>query len=158
MSSVLGLPENVMEKLDKKAKEEETSVESIIVDAITTYLGLSDPETRAEIYRTLSEKYLREAEELLAKKDYVQASEKAWGAASLIVKSSASRKGLDIRSHAELHRFVSKLSAEREEEEIRRLWQSATALHQNFYENWLPDEMVIGNVKDVKELIEKVKK
>ena len=31
---------------------------------------------------SLSDKYLREAEDLIKKGDYVQASEKAWGAAS----------------------------------------------------------------------------
>jgi hypothetical protein len=30
-------------------------------------------------------------------------------------------------------------------------------LHQNFYENWLPPEMVEGNVKDVKKFVEKLR-
>jgi len=33
-----------------------------------------DPEARAELHLKLCEKYMREAEELLEKKDYVQAS------------------------------------------------------------------------------------
>jgi hypothetical protein len=41
-----------------------------------------DPLERAEFHRGLAEKFLREAEELLTRGDYVQASEKAWGAAA----------------------------------------------------------------------------
>jgi hypothetical protein len=41
----------------------------------------------------LPERYLGEAEELLARGDYVQASEKAWGAAAQIVKAVAAREG-----------------------------------------------------------------
>jgi hypothetical protein len=43
---------------------------------------------------------MREAEEFLAKKDHVQASEKAWGAASQMVKAVAAREGKELRSHA----------------------------------------------------------
>jgi len=40
--------------------------------------GYSLPKTRAEVHLKLCERLLRESEELLAKKDYVQASEKFW--------------------------------------------------------------------------------
>jgi len=30
-------------------------------------------------------------------------------------------------------------------------------LHQNFYENWLPQEMVKANIEDVKKFVEKMK-
>jgi len=52
-----------------------------------------DPEARFEVHLELSERYLGEAEELLARGDYVQASEKAWGAAAQIVKAVAAREG-----------------------------------------------------------------
>jgi hypothetical protein len=38
------------------------------------------------------------------------------------------------------------------------LWQSAIALHQNFYENWLPPEMVEKNVEDVKKFVNKLRR
>ena len=50
------------------------------------------------------------------------------------------------------------LTKESRDPEVRRLWQSAVSLHQNFYENWLPPEMVEGNVDDVKRFIEKLRK
>jgi len=48
-----------------------------------------------------------------------------------------------------LHQEVSRISRETGDDEIRALWQSATALHQNFYENWLPPDMVEGNIRDL---------
>ena len=117
-----------------------------------------DPETRAEMYLRLSEKYMRDAEDFLAKGDYVQASEKAWGAASQMVKALATRRGSELRSHGELHKEVVKLTKESGDDSIRLLWQSAISLHQNFYENWLPPEMVEKNVEDVKKFIDKLKR
>ena len=29
-------------------------------------------------------------------------------------------------------------------------------LHQNFYENWLPEDMVAGNIGDVRELVRRL--
>lgn len=114
-------------------------------------------EVEYEIHLKLCEKYLREGEELLAKGDYVQASEKAWGAASQIVKAVAAKKGSELRSHGELHKEIVKLAQETGDDEIRSLWQSAISLHQNFYENWLPPEMVERNIGDVKKLVGKLK-
>lgn len=153
----LELPESVLKELEKKAKSEDVSMECIIADAIMVYLGLNDPKTKAEIHIKLSQKYFREADELLKKEDFVQASEKAWGAVSQLMKAVAARKGIELRSHSELHKFVTELVTETDDKEIRRLWQSAGMLHQNFYENWLPKEMVIANIEDVKELVKKLK-
>ena len=74
-----------------------------------------------------------------------------------MLKALAARKDIELRSHGALRRFVIILARERGEEDIRRLWQSAGMLHQNFYENWLPKEMVVENVKDVKEFVKRLK-
>jgi hypothetical protein len=39
-----------------------------------------------------------------------------------------------------------------------KFWFSATSLHQNFYENWFPEEAVRSAVEDVKNFIEKLRK
>jgi hypothetical protein len=152
----LELPGGVLEELRRRAEGEGSGMEGVVADAVTTYLGLNDPDTQAKVYLQLSRKYLREADEFLAKGDHVQASEKAWGAAAQMVKMVASKRGVNLRSHGELHKFVAQLAAENGDEEIRELWQSAGMLHQNFYENWLPKEMVTGNIEDVKELVRKL--
>ena len=154
----LDLPEELLAILKRRADSEGKSLEELVSDAIFSHYGIDDPKIRAEAHLKLCERFLREGEKLLAKKDYVQASEKFWGAASQMVKAVAAERGLELRSHGELHRFVAELTKESSDPEVRRLWQSAVSLHQNFYENWLPPEMVEGNVDDVKRFIEKLGK
>jgi len=109
-------------------------------------------------YVGLNNKYLREADTLVRQRDYVQASEKFWGAAAEMVKAVAAKRGIELQSHGELYRFVAKLSQEFNSPQLHRLFAIASALHQNFYENWLPPEMVIEDGKAVKELVEWLRK
>jgi len=113
---------------------------------------------KAKDYLELNDKYLREAEALLEKGDYVQASEKFWGATAEIVKAVAAERDVEIRSHGELHGFVTSLGRELHDPGLLRLFASASALHQNFYENWLPPEMVENYGEAVRQLVEKLNK
>lgn len=152
------VPKKIEERLKEESEKSGSTGEELILKALSEYLREPlDPESKVELHLKLCEKYLKEAEEFLTKKNYVQASEKAWGAASQIVKAVALRRGKEIRSHGELHRFVLALRRETGDEDLRRLWQVATSLHQNFYENWLPGEIVEESIKDVKEFIEKLR-
>ncbi|MDJ0269465.1 MAG: PaREP1 family protein [Aigarchaeota archaeon] len=152
------LPERVLRELSKKAESEGGTLEEILNEAVLNYCDVRDPEVRAESHLKLSEKYLRECEEFLARGDYAQASEKAWGAASQMVKAIAARRGMEIRSHGELHRFVKRLREEFRDEQVSTFWLSAVSLHQNFYENWLPEDMVRDGVENVKKLVERLKR
>jgi len=107
-------------------------------------------------YLKLNGKYLEEAQALLSKGDYVQASEKFWGAAAEIVKAVAANRGMKLKSHGELHGFVTRLKKELGAPELTRLFGTAATLHQNFYENWLPPETVIDYGEAVKELVDKL--
>ncbi len=80
------------------------------------------------------------------------------GAATQIVKSLATKEGKELRSHGELHRYVAELSKEEGDRKIMKLWFSATSLHQNFYENWFPEEAIRSAIEDVKNFIEKLRK
>jgi hypothetical protein len=158
ISLELVMPRRIEERLKEESKRTGASEEELIVEALSKAFGEPlDPEAKVEIHLKLSEKYMVEAEEFLRKGDLVQASEKAWGAASQIVKALAAKEGRELRSHGELHKQVAKIARETKDEEVRSLWQSAGMLHQNFYENWLPPEMVEGNVKDVKKFVEKLR-
>jgi hypothetical protein len=108
-------------------------------------------------YLYLNDKYLKEAESLIEKGDYVQASEKFWGAAAEMVKAVAAQRGIEIRSHGELHGFVTRLGKELNDSELPNLFGTAAALHQNFYENWLPPETVVTYGEAVKRLVEKLR-
>ena len=72
-----------------------------------------------------------------------------------MVKALAAERGVELRSHGELHREVIRIAKEAGDDEIRLLWQSAISLHQNFYENWLPPEIVERNIEDVKKFLDK---
>ncbi|MCD6203299.1 MAG: PaREP1 family protein [Methanophagales archaeon] len=126
-------------------------------------------EAEEKVDLKLNNKYLDEAEELIKKKDYVQAqpfkkaltekaSLKLWGAAAEMVKVVAAKRGIEIKSHRELYKFVAKLKTELGDPELLRLFSLAGALHQNFYENWLPPATVVDHAEAVKELVAKLKR
>jgi len=109
-----------------------------------------------ENYLRLNDKYLGEAEALMEKGDFVQASEKFWGAAAEMVKGVAAKRGIELRAHGEMYRFVAKLKDEMNDPELATLFSVAAALHQNFYENWLPPEIVAHHGEAVKQLVKKL--
>jgi hypothetical protein len=154
----LALPERIVAKLREEAERAGMLVEELVAEALAKFLGeLLDPEDWLELHLKLSEKYLKDAEDLLAKGDHVQASEKAWGAAAQMVKAVAAREGRVLKSHRELHEYVAELSKKAGDREVIRLWLAASALHQNFYENWLPGDAVKSAVEDVKVFVEKIR-
>ena len=153
------LPERIKKKLGKECEKTGMSIEELALEAL--YKGLNekiDPSDKAEAYMNLSEKYLRDADDLLAKGDYIQASEKLWGSAVLMVKAVAASRGSTISSHGELFSFVRRLGEEEDEPELRRLFSVANTLHQNFYENWLHEDVIKEYSEDIKQLITELKK
>jgi len=152
------LPDKLVEYLRRMAEETDLSVEEIVADAVASYLKLNSPDVKAEIHSKLCEKYLNDGRKLLDEGDYPQASEKFWGAAAQMVKALGAKRGETLDSHAKLWSFIGKLVEETKDEEIRRLWAGANALHKNFYEVQLPPELVKGYVKDAEELIAKLEK
>jgi HEPN domain-containing protein len=148
---------SIYRRLVAEAERKGAAVDEVAVELLEAALSASlDPPERAEFHRDLAEKFLREAEELLARGDYVQASEKAWGAAAQIVKAAAAKAEKELRSHGDLWRFVSEIAGE--DRELRRLWSRANSLHQNFYEGWTPPEDVKYAVEDVKQFVEQLKR
>ena len=120
----------------------------------------TEAEEKVEHYLKLNNKYLNEAEELIKRKDYVQAqplkkaltekaSLKLWGAA---------KRGIEIKSHGERYKFVAKLKTEPGDPELSRLFGLAGASHQNSYANWLPSEVVIDYAEAEKELVAKLER
>lgn len=153
------LPKKLEEKIKKESKRLDIPEEELISKVLSEFFKEPlDPESRVELHLKLCEKYLKEADELLSKGDYVQASKKAWSAASQIAKALAAKEGRELRSHAELHKFVSELRNKMNDPEISTLWLSANSLHQNFYENWLPEETVRDGVENVKKFVEKLRR
>jgi uncharacterized protein (UPF0332 family) len=145
--------------LREEARRLNVSIKELIVDTVLKTLNISlDPDDRVEFHLRLSEKFLNEAEEFLARGDYLQASEKGWDATAQIVKALAAKEGRELRSHGELHKEVVKIIKELGDDELRHLWQSAISLHQNFYEELLPKELVEKDIEDIRKLVEKLRK
>ena len=73
-----------------------------------------DPEDKLRIYIQLYRKYIEDAKKPIERGDYLQASEKIWGAVALIVKAAAMKyKNKRLASHRELWEFVSSLAEEK---------------------------------------------
>ena len=149
------LPKKIETKLRKESEKSGMSIEEIALEALCRGLNEEmDSSDRAELYVSLSKKYLKEADDLLTKGDYIQAPEKLWGAAALMVKALAASQGILISSHGELFSFVRKLGEEKKNPELRRLFSVASTLHQNFYEGWLQEDVIKEYSEDVKQLVD----
>jgi len=156
-SASIILPQKLVVKLRDKAEESDSVPDELAIEIIFKGLGEElDPEDLVEQYQTLSEKYFNDGKELLKEGDLVKASEKLWGAAALTVKMVAAKRGLKLEQHGSMWAFVSEISREKKDRGIIRLFYSANALHRNFYENEMTEEMVGIAVEDVEKLITKL--
>ena len=115
----------------------------------------SDMEAR---HRKMNNKYLAAAKKRLQQHDYLQASEKYWGAAVQMIKVTAARRGLELGTHRTIADFISKLDYEYPELNLWNLYVKANDLHINFYEDNMPPERVKEHSEAVKELIEKLRR
>ncbi len=108
-------------------------------------------------YNKLNGKYLKDADELLKKKDYSQASEKYWGAAAEATKAHAESAGKHLKTHADLWDFVIGLNKKGPELNLLHLFADANHLHSNSYEDDLRPEVVEELAKSVKKYIHTIK-
>lgn len=108
--------------------------------------------TRASYHVETANDFLAHAHDYLSRGDLLQASEKGWGAASRMVKAVAETRGWRHSTHGDLYRTVNQLAEESGDQRIRNLFRSASALHQNFYEGYMPVETVADALKDIDEI------
>ena len=69
-----------------------------------------------------------------------------------MVKAVAETRGWRHSTHGDLYRTVDLLANELEDQRLRNLFRSASALHQNFYEGYMPEATVADGLKDVGEI------
>lgn len=110
-----------------------------------------------ERYLELNGRYLREAEERLRVKDYLQASEKLWGAVAEIIKAIAAKRGINLGTHRGLGDFVSRLQKEHPELDLITPYQVANSLHLNFYEDHLPEDQVLKNAEIIRSFVKSLR-
>ena len=94
-------------------------------------------------YSSMGREYMERAEDYLRQGDLKQASEKSWGAAACALKSIAERRGWQHQSHSLLNDISSQVADELNRPELHDMFAVPRSLHQNFYEDWLPEEAVI---------------
>ena len=105
--------------------------------------------------------YQQRSRELLARAyseldtDLAQAGEKGWGAAASIVKAVAEQRGIYHRTHRALSVIVESLERETGDVNLGRLFDRASALHQNFYENLYDRRSVEIRLRAVQQFVEK---
>ena len=109
-----------------------------------------------QTYQQASERFLAQARAELSDGDLAQASEKGWGAAAQMVKAIAEQRGWRHRGHALLFEAVDALADEAGDQDIARLFDVASALHVNFYENWRSATNISRGLDDVETLIGKL--
>ena len=91
-------------------------------------------------YQQASEHFLAQARQELAHGDLPQASEKGW----------------EHNRHRHYLRIASRLRAETGDGDIRRLFNTASALHENFYESEMIADDVADGLDDVEALMDKL--
>ena len=123
-------------------------------------LNVTEAADLAVVYRDNLSHYREHVEESLAAGDYRQAAEKSWGAFSQTIKSIAADHSLRVRSHANILRVAERLTglvlaADPDAGAVLdNGTDSAHSMHIHFYENDLPDEMVIRRSERVASAIE----
>ena len=98
---------------------------------------------------------LAQAYEEFAKGDFVQASEKGWGATAQIVKAIAQERGWSHNSHRDLYQVVNALRHETGDAELATLFRAGSTLHVNFYENAYTGETVEDHLRDIERFVER---
>ena len=115
---------------------------------------MATPENK---YASMSRDFIVRAEDYLRQGDLVQASEKSWGAAACALKSIAEERDWLHQSHSLLFDISNQIVDELDRPQLRDMFLSARSLHQNFYENWEPEEGVEYAVGRTKEYLDELK-
>ena len=88
----------------------------------------------AKEFKTTGDWLLEEAEIEFEKGDFVQASEKSWGAVSQYLKALATERDWGHDTHGHLAIVADQLAEEMGNADMRRLFDAAQGLHANYYQ------------------------
>ena len=122
-----------------------------------------DRNRTAPKYAGMAQNFRAGAWEHLDKGDLPQASNKAWGLVAETVKAISAHHGGFIHSHhaiaevvGELARLVGNAGDTETRNRISSDFLTASRLHINFYENEMPDVVVLGGLISCEELSQKL--
>jgi hypothetical protein len=103
-----------------------------------------------------SQHLIRQSEIELEQEDYLQAGEKAWGAVAAAIKSVAEQRGWFHNHHRLTSSALGQIAAEFNRPHLHDLFDSAEALHNNFYENTRTEEEVESRIDWAKHLLQEL--
>jgi hypothetical protein len=150
----LTIPERIAERIRREAEKQGLAPEEYILETVTKDL---DPDERAREYIESASALIQQAEEELQKGDLRQASKKVWGACALAIKAhAAARKGLVLKSHADLWRYKDEVANELGEW-IRGAFLMADSMHKNFYEGLATAKDVTVALGEVEKLVKAIR-
>ena len=109
-----------------------------------------------QTYQQDSERFLAQARAELFNGVLAQALEKGWGTAAQMVKAISEQRGWRHRGHALLFEAVDTLADEAGDQDIACLFDVASALHVDFYENWRSATNISRGLNDVEAPIDKL--
>ncbi len=107
----------------------------------------------AKEFRVTGNWLLTEAEAEFEKGDFVQASEKSWGAAAQHLKALATERDWGHDTHSHLAIVADRLAEEIGNREISRLFTAAEGLHVNFYQAHRSETAVRDGMDDVRRFV-----
>ena len=120
---------------------------------------VDDAHRTAEKYARMSQDFRRSAWKHLDENDLAQASNKAWGLVAETVKAISAHHGGIIHSHRaiaeavkELARLVGNAGDTETRRRINGFFVTARGLHTNFYENDLPEDIILDALMQCEEL------
>ena len=120
---------------------------------------VNDALCSAEKYALLGQGFRDSAWQHLEGEDLPQASNKAWGLVAETVKAISLHHGRVIHSHRgilqaveELAQLVGAAGDAQTQHWLRNSFTVARSLHANFYEDWMPDGVVLSGIMLCEEL------
>jgi hypothetical protein len=155
MNAYIEIPSEVYKALRRASIRNGKDLATMVIESILKSL---DPKSRIEIYMKLYERYLKDAEELTAKGDFVQASEKYWGAVTAILNAIGEIRGWDHYTHRDYNVIIENLYEETGDKDLLADFSIAERLHSNFYHNFMRKSAFGYHRERVSRLIEKLRK
>ena len=103
-------------------------------------------------YLETSRQLIQQAETEFEREDYIQASEKAWGAVAIAIKSIAEQRGWRHNHHRLTSAILGQLADEFNRPHLHDLFNTAESMRNNFYENTRTETEVARGVDRSKRL------
>ena len=109
---------------------------------------------QSEKYAEMSQRYISQADKEFQKGDLSQASNKAWGASAMALKAiSGKQRGWNHSKHGLLYDVSGQMADELGRPDLRIMFRSANAMHQNYYEDWMAADEVRDGIENAREYL-----